>query len=85
MEAFIEKCKESVFTYEKQWRAFTEELGYWVDMDDPYVTLSNTYIESVWNILVRFMKKVCYIKDIGFLHTALVVKRRLVHMKCTRL
>ncbi|HJF31982.1 MAG TPA: isoleucine--tRNA ligase [Sporosarcina psychrophila] len=51
VEAFIEKCKESVFIYEKQWREFTEQLGYWVDMEDPYVTLNNSYIESVWNIL----------------------------------
>lgn len=51
VEAFIEKCKNSVFEYEKQWREFTEQLGYWVDMDDPYVTLNNSYIESVWNIL----------------------------------
>ncbi|MHC0038082.1 isoleucine--tRNA ligase [Pseudoneobacillus sp. C159] len=51
VEAFIEKCKESVFSYEKQWREFTEELGYWVDMDQPYMTMSNDYIESVWHIL----------------------------------
>ncbi|RDU37884.1 isoleucine--tRNA ligase [Neobacillus piezotolerans] len=51
IEDFIKKCKESVFTYEKKWRSFTEELGYWVDMDQPYLTLSNEYIESVWNIL----------------------------------
>lgn len=51
VEAFIEKCKESVFTYEKQWREFTEQIGYWVDMEDPYITLDNSYIESVWNIL----------------------------------
>ncbi|MGW9100422.1 isoleucine--tRNA ligase [Priestia megaterium] len=51
VEQFINKCKESVFTYEKKWRSFTEELGYWIDMDDPYVTLKNEYIESVWNIL----------------------------------
>lgn len=51
VEPFIEKCKESVFTYEQKWRSFTEQLGYWVDMDDPYMTLSNDYIESVWNIL----------------------------------
>ncbi|WP_400245055.1 isoleucine--tRNA ligase [Niallia sp. JL1B1071] len=48
---FIEQCKESVFSYEKQWRTFTKELGYWVDMDQPYMTMSNEYIESVWNIL----------------------------------
>jgi len=53
VEPFINKCKESVFTYEKKWRSFTEKLGYWVDMDDPYMTLSNEYIESVWNILSK--------------------------------
>ena len=57
VEAFIEKCKESVFTYEKKWRSFTEELGYWVDMHDPYLTLSNDYIESVWNILSHVHKE----------------------------
>lgn len=56
IEAFINKCKNSVFTYEKIWRSFTEELGYWVDMDNPYVTLSNDYIESVWNILSKVHK-----------------------------
>ncbi|MEK4485786.1 isoleucine--tRNA ligase [Psychrobacillus sp. FSL H8-0484] len=57
VEAFINKCKESVFVYEKQWRAFTEQLGYWVDMEDPYVTLSNAYIESEWNILGTIHEK----------------------------
>jgi len=57
VEAFLEKCKESVFIYEKQWREFTEQLGYWVDMDDPYVTLDNSYIESVWNILGTIHEK----------------------------
>lgn len=47
VEDFVKKCKESVFTYEKIWRSFTEELGYWVDMDNPYLTLSNEYMESV--------------------------------------
>jgi isoleucyl-tRNA synthetase len=57
VEAFIEKCKESVFVYEKQWREFTEQLGYWVDMDDPYVTLDNSYIESVWHVLGTIHEK----------------------------
>lgn len=57
VESFINKCKESVFTYEKKWRSFTEELGYWVDMDDPYMTLSNEYIESIWNILSKVHKE----------------------------
>ncbi|TDG00178.1 isoleucine--tRNA ligase [Paenibacillus piri] len=48
---FVEKCKSSVFEYERQWRELTEAIGYWTDMDDPYVTLTNDYIESVWHIL----------------------------------
>lgn len=62
VKKFLEKCKESVFTYEKQWREFTEQLGYWVDMDDPYVTLNNSYIESVWNILGTIHEKGLLVK-----------------------
>ena len=57
VEKFIEKCKESVFNYEKEWREFTESIGYWLDMDDPYVTLQNRYIESVWYILSDLHKR----------------------------
>jgi len=56
VEPFISECKKSVFSYERIWRTFTEELGYWVDMDHPYMTLSNEYIESVWNILSKVHK-----------------------------
>lgn len=48
---FVKKCKDSVFEYEKQWRELTEAIAYWTDMDHPYITLTNDYIESVWNIL----------------------------------
>ncbi|MDP4170229.1 MAG: isoleucine--tRNA ligase, partial [Bacillota bacterium] len=57
VESFINKCKESVFSYEKQWRDFTRDLGYWVDMDRPYMTMNNEYIESVWNILGTIHEK----------------------------
>lgn len=57
IENFIEKCKQSVFAYEHEWKQFTEALGYWVDMDHPYVTLRNPYIESVWNILSSIHEK----------------------------
>ncbi|MGZ7443707.1 isoleucine--tRNA ligase [Paenibacillus sp. TH7-28] len=57
IEEFIKKCKDSVFGYEKQWREFTEAIAYWVDLDDPYVTLNNSYIESVWNILATIHDK----------------------------
>ena len=45
---FVQKCKESVFKYEQEWRRMTQRLGFWVDMDDPYVTYHDSYIESVW-------------------------------------
>lgn len=48
VEPFIKKCKESVWTYEKEWRKMSDRVGYWADMDNPYVTYHNSYIESVW-------------------------------------
>ncbi|MGI6751189.1 MAG: isoleucine--tRNA ligase [Anaerovoracaceae bacterium] len=53
---FNEKCKESVFTYESQWREMTRRMGYLIDMDNPYITLDNDYIESCWWILKEFFK-----------------------------
>lgn len=51
VEKFVKKCKDSVFEYEKQWRELTEGIAYWTDLDNPYITLKNEYIESVWHIL----------------------------------
>ncbi len=48
IEAFNQKCKESVWTYEEAWREMTERMAFWVDMDNPYVTLHDEYIESAW-------------------------------------
>jgi isoleucyl-tRNA synthetase len=48
MEEFNRLCRESVFRYVEDWRRMSERLGFWVDMDDPYWTLDNPYIESVW-------------------------------------
>ena len=45
---FNARCRESVFTYVEEWNRLTERIGFWVDLDDPYVTLDNDYIESVW-------------------------------------
>ena len=42
------KHARRVFTYEQAWREMTERMGFWVDMDDPYVTLHDDYIESAW-------------------------------------
>ncbi|MCM3337100.1 isoleucine--tRNA ligase [Paenibacillus sp. MER TA 81-3] len=57
VEAFVKKCKNSVFEYEKQWRELTEAIGYWTNLDDPYITLDNKYIESVWHILSTIHNK----------------------------
>ncbi|MBI88413.1 MAG: isoleucine--tRNA ligase [Euryarchaeota archaeon] len=57
MEAFNQKCKESVWTYEEAWREMTERMGFWVDMDDPYVTLHDQYIESAWWSLKQMFDK----------------------------
>ena len=53
---FNQKCRESVFTYEAQWREMTKRMGYAIDLDHPYITLDNNYIESVWWILDQFFK-----------------------------
>jgi isoleucyl-tRNA synthetase len=57
MEAFNQKCKESVWTYEEAWREMTERMGFWVDMEDPYVTLNDEYIESAWWSLRQMFDK----------------------------
>lgn len=54
---FNKKCRESVFTYESKWRNMTERMAYEVDLDNPYITLDNNYIESVWWILDKFNKE----------------------------
>ena len=57
VEKFVKECKESVFTYVKMWEEMTEKSGFWVDMDDPYVTYHNDYIESVWWALKQMWEK----------------------------
>lgn len=57
VEDFVKKCKESVFTYANQWKDMSNKVGYWVDMDNPYVTYHNDYIESVWWALSQMWKK----------------------------
>jgi len=45
---FNARCRESVFRYLKEWNELTERIGYWVDLEHPYITMENSYIESVW-------------------------------------
>lgn len=56
VEKFNRQCKESVFEYEKDWRVLTKRMGYLIDLDHPYITLDNDYIESVWHILDSMFK-----------------------------
>ncbi len=48
IEPFIHKCLESVFRYTKQWEQLTERLGFWIHLDEAYVTYHQSYVESVW-------------------------------------
>ena len=57
VENFVHECKESVFTYVSMWEKMTEQIGYWVDMETPYVTYHNSYIESVWWALSKMWEK----------------------------
>ena len=57
VEKFVKECKESVFTYVSMWEKMTEQIGYWVDMENPYVTYHNPYIESVWWALKQMWDK----------------------------
>lgn len=57
VEEFIKKCKDSVFTYATQWKEMSERVAFWIDMENPYVTYHNEYIESVWWSLKQLWNK----------------------------
>ncbi|MEW6411189.1 MAG: isoleucine--tRNA ligase [Candidatus Zixiibacteriota bacterium] len=57
IKEFNQKCRESVFKYLDEWNLITRRIGYWLDLDDAYVTLKNQYIETVWWILKNFFDR----------------------------
>ncbi|MBE6701032.1 MAG: isoleucine--tRNA ligase [Ruminococcaceae bacterium] len=57
LEPFIEKCKESVWKYKGMWEDFSSTVGFWADMDNPYVTYENSFIESEWWALKQIWDK----------------------------
>ncbi|MDF2591851.1 MAG: isoleucine-tRNA ligase, partial [Clostridia bacterium] len=57
IKEFNEKCRDSVFKYVGLWQDMTEQMGYLIDLDDPYVTFHNDYIETEWHILDKFNKE----------------------------
>jgi isoleucyl-tRNA synthetase len=57
IDKFNQRCRASVFEYVEEWNRLTERIGFWIDLDDPYVTLENDYIESVWWSLRQLWEK----------------------------
>ncbi len=57
VEEYNQKCRETVMRFTDQWDNLTEKMGYWVDLENPYITYKNEYIESVWHLLKEFYKK----------------------------
>ena len=57
IEDFVKKCKASVFTYQSEWEEMSDRVGFWADMENPYVTYHNDYIESVWWALRQIWDK----------------------------
>ena len=57
MDKFNEECKKSVWTYESAWRKMSERMAFWVDLDNPYVTLHNDFIKSSWWALKQMFEK----------------------------
>lgn len=63
IEKYNSACRNSVFTYLKDWEKMTERMGYWVNLDDAYITCTNEYIESVWWSLKQLFDKGLIYKD----------------------
>jgi len=57
VEPFIKKCKESVWKYQSEWEEMSERVAFWVDMENPYITYDNNYIESIWWSLKKIWDK----------------------------
>ena len=57
IEAFNVACRESVSRYKKDWDELTRRIGYWVDLDDPYITYESRYIESVWWLIKQIYQR----------------------------
>ena len=57
IEEFTRRCRESVMRYIGDWEKMTERMGFWVNLDEAYYTLNNSYVESVWNLLQKIWDK----------------------------
>jgi isoleucyl-tRNA synthetase len=57
VEEYNEKCREAVMQYKGEWDDLTEKMGYWVDLNDPYITFERSYMETLWHLLKKFHEK----------------------------
>ncbi|TFV96014.1 isoleucine--tRNA ligase [Algoriphagus kandeliae] len=57
VEEYNKRCRETVMRYKNEWDDLTEKIGYWVDLDDPYITFDSKYIETLWYLLKRLYEK----------------------------
>ena len=64
VDDYNDACRKEVMKYTREWETLTNNMGYWVDMQDPYITYDNRYIESVWWLLAQLYKRVISTKDI---------------------
>ena len=78
VEEYNAKCREAVMKFKSEWDDLTRQMGYWVDLDNPYVTFEKEYIESVWNLLKRLYDKIYSIKDSQYSHSLLLLAQVLV-------
>ncbi len=65
VEDYNRKCREAVLRYKDKWDDLTREIGYWVDLDHPYITFKNEYIESLWWLLKQLYKRGLLYEDVS--------------------
>lgn len=63
VDSFVCSCRNNVFNYKREWEEFTERIGYWLDLENAYITCSNEYIESLWWILKKIWDRDLLYKD----------------------
>ena len=84
MEPFIDKCKESVWKYKGMWEDFSSTVGFWADMEHPYVTYDNNFIESEWWALKQIWDKKLLYKGFKIVPYCLAAELRCLHRKWHR-
>ncbi len=65
VEEYNQKCREAVLRFKSQWDDLTRKMGYWVDLNDPYITFKNEYIETLWWILKQLFNKGLLYKSVS--------------------